>query len=113
MAGEMEAVTSAMAILEAPRNGTRPERPRLRLHEEVTQQLAEWIVAVRLAAGSALPSEGELAARFGVSRATVREAVKVLAARGLIEVRHGVGLFVGGSTAQPVSDALTLVVQRD
>jgi DNA-binding FadR family transcriptional regulator len=60
-----------------------------------------------------LPPEGELAARFGVSRATVREAVKVLVARGLIEVRHGVGLFVGHSTERPLSEAVALLVQRE
>jgi GntR family transcriptional repressor for pyruvate dehydrogenase complex len=79
----------------------------------VTQRLADWIVDQRLPPGAMLPPEGELAARFGVSRATVREVVKVLVARGLIEVRHGVGLFVGHSTERPLSEALALLVQRE
>lgn len=46
-----------------------------------------------------LPSERELAASFGVSRATIREAIKSLASLGLLEVRQGVGTIVSpGST---------------
>ncbi|HTH62113.1 MAG TPA: GntR family transcriptional regulator [Paraburkholderia sp.] len=45
-------------------------------------------------AGARLPSERELAAQFGVSRNTVREAIQRLAARGLLQSRHGTGVFV-------------------
>jgi GntR family transcriptional repressor for pyruvate dehydrogenase complex len=86
------------------------QRPRLR--EKVTERLASWIVDGAFSPGEMLPPEGELATRLGVSRATVREAVKTLAARGLIEVRHGGGLLVGASSAAPVSDALALLLQR-
>lgn len=48
--------------------------------------------------GDRLPSEGELGALFGVGRSTVREAMRVLANRGLIDVRHGEGTFVASST---------------
>lgn len=60
----------------------------------VSDALAEAILSGALAAGAALPPEPELAARFGVSRLTVREAVKSLAARGLVRVRRGEGTRV-------------------
>lgn len=47
-------------------------------------------------AGARLPSERELAAQYGVSRNTVREAIQRLAARGLLQSRHGTGVFVTG-----------------
>jgi GntR family transcriptional repressor for pyruvate dehydrogenase complex len=104
---------TALSVSAVPGGGGAPPRAqRRRLHDDVTRQLADWIVAERLAPGAPLPPEGELAARFGVSRATIREAVKVLAARGLIDVRHGIGLFVGDATARPLTDALSLLLQR-
>lgn len=45
-------------------------------------------------AGDKLPSEGELAARFGVNRHTLRRAVEELIAAGLLERQHGVGIFI-------------------
>jgi GntR family transcriptional repressor for pyruvate dehydrogenase complex len=87
--------------------------PRAYLSDQVANELSRLIVDGTFGPETALPSEGALATRFGVSRASVREAVKMLAARGLIQVRHGVGLFVSGATAQPVSDALELLLARE
>jgi GntR family transcriptional regulator len=50
--------------------------------------------AGRLRAGQKLPSESELMSEFGVSRITVRNAIAILAAEGLVETRHGSGTFV-------------------
>ena len=47
-----------------------------------------------LAPGSLLPTEPEMSARFGVSRSVVREALRLVDAKGLIEVRHGSGTRV-------------------
>ena len=44
--------------------------------------------------GSQIPSEGELSDQFDVSRTTIREAVKSLCARNVLEIRRGVGTFV-------------------
>jgi GntR family transcriptional repressor for pyruvate dehydrogenase complex len=79
----------------------------------VAEALEELIVGGRLAAGAPLPPEAVLAARFHVSRVSLREAIRMLAARGLIEVRHGVGLFVAGASPRPVSDAITLLLRRE
>ena len=54
----------------------------------VADELVRMIVG-EMAPGSSLPSEGELAIKHGVSRVTVREAVKMLAGRGLLELARG------------------------
>ena len=65
-----------------------------RLHARVVDALVPMIVGGELAPGSLLPPEPEMSARFGVSRSVVREALRVLGAKGLIEVRHGSGTRV-------------------
>jgi GntR family transcriptional repressor for pyruvate dehydrogenase complex len=65
-----------------------------RLHEQVVQRLVQQIVGGEFAPGGSLPTEADLAQRFGVSRAVVREAVRVLASKGLVAVRQGRGMWV-------------------
>lgn len=48
--------------------------------------------------GDRLPPEGELCELFGVGRSTIREAMRVLANRGLVDIRHGEGTFVASRT---------------
>jgi DNA-binding FadR family transcriptional regulator len=67
-----------------------------RAHEFVAHELLVLILSGRFAAGDRLPAERALASEFGVSRPTVRQAVAVLAARGLVESRVGSGTFVVG-----------------
>ena len=61
---------------------------------QIEDQLMLYIGQDEIAIGSRLPSEYELAERFGVGRSTVREAVKSLATKGILEVRRGAGTFV-------------------
>jgi GntR family transcriptional regulator, transcriptional repressor for pyruvate dehydrogenase complex len=77
----------------------RPVNPTGHLPERVVTQINELIVAERLRPGDRLPPERELAALLGVSRPVVREAVRVLAARGQVSVRHGRGIFVESPSA--------------
>jgi len=63
--------------------------------------------------GSSLPSEGDLAIRFEVSRLTVREAVKMLAGRGLLDVGRGRRAIVKEPTGVAFSDFLSTVIQND
>lgn len=65
-----------------------------RAYEPVAHELLVLILGGHLAVGDRLPSERQLAARFGVSRTTVREALAALEARGLVVTRVGSGTFV-------------------
>ena len=60
-----------------------------RFHEDVSRQIARYIIRGDLAPGTPLESEGVLVEQFGVSRAVVREALRSLAQVGLVEVRQG------------------------
>ena len=64
------------------------------LAEEVTARLRESIVAGRWPLGGRIPPEPELVASLGVSRGTLREAIKALAHAGMLEVRRGDGTYV-------------------
>jgi DNA-binding FadR family transcriptional regulator len=77
----------------APRVTLTPARRR-KLSETVTEQL---LTAIRtLPAGARVPSERELTKDLGVGRSTVREALNGLAMLGMVEIRHGQGVFVTG-----------------
>ena len=65
-----------------------------RLYRQIADQIAGLIAAGEFPPGSRLPAERELAAKLGVSRASVREAIISLEIGGLVEVRVGTGIFV-------------------
>jgi GntR family transcriptional regulator, transcriptional repressor for pyruvate dehydrogenase complex len=64
------------------------------LFEQVTERLRELMASQRLVAGDRLPSERDLAARLGVSRTSVRQAVAALRSMGIVDVRHGDGAYL-------------------
>ena len=64
------------------------------LVEQVRQGLHEDLVSGKLQPGEKLPNENEIGDRFGVSRATVREAVLGLIQAGYLTRRHGSGTYV-------------------
>lgn len=68
--------------------------PNSGLHGHVVYQIGRQIVSGQIAVGSDLPREVELQERFGTSRQAIREAIKVLAAKGLIEPRRRRGTRV-------------------
>jgi len=63
--------------------------------------------------GASLPAEAALAERFGVSRLTVREALKVLAGRGLAEIRQGRKAIVTEPSSEVISSIFVSYVRRD
>ncbi|MDC7247394.1 MAG: FadR/GntR family transcriptional regulator [Sphaerochaetaceae bacterium] len=67
---------------------------RITLTDQIVNQLQNLIDSKEFEVGEKLPSEGELCNLFGASRSTVREALRVLSATGLVEIRSGVGAFV-------------------
>ena len=79
---------------------TTTSRPRL-----VAEQIAEQILSGRLSPLAQLPPERNLATQFGVSRNAVREAVKILQTRGLVEIKQGCGTIVTGDPTMPVQQA--------
>ena len=83
-----------------------------RLHEHVVDSLVRGIVTGELEPGSVLPTEPEMGARFGVSRSVVREALRVLDAKGLVEVRHGSGTRVTAPDRWDPLDPAILSVMR-
>lgn len=82
-----------------------------RLYEQIVQQIEESIVKGSLKPGDQLPAERELAQRFGVSRTAVREAVKALREKGLVEAYSGRGTFITDGTTQAVRQSLDLMVK--
>jgi GntR family transcriptional regulator len=74
------------------------------LYAKIEGALAAEISSGQLAAGTQLPTEEQLIARFHMSRTTIRKAIDNLVARGLVEIRRGKGTFV---THPKITQALT------
>jgi GntR family transcriptional repressor for pyruvate dehydrogenase complex len=82
-----------------------------RLYEQILQQIEDAILKGTLKPGDQLPAERELAQQFGVSRTAVREAVKALREKGLVEAYSGRGTFVTDGTSQAVRQSLDLMMK--
>ena len=82
-----------------------------RLYEQIVGQIEKSIVKGDLKPGDQLPAERELAVQFGVSRTAVREAVKALREKGLVEAYSGRGTFITDGTSQAVRQSLDLMVK--
>ena len=82
---------------------------RLRLFEQLVERIIEHIRAENMETGSRLPSERVLAQSLGVSRNTLKQALLVLDVQGIIEVRHGGGMYL----ARPIDAAEPLAALVD
>ena len=71
------------------------------------------MILTRMTPGASLPSEAELAERYAVSRLTVREAVKLLAGRGLVELARGRRAMVREPDGAAFADFLLSVLHND
>jgi GntR family transcriptional repressor for pyruvate dehydrogenase complex len=80
--------------------------------DSVIERLEELIFS-RLESGEALPSEGQLAEALGVSRLSVREATRTLAARGLLDISKGRAPRVAAPNGSLVGDFFQIAVRRD
>lgn len=81
--------------------------------EEVAEQIRAAILSGQLENGERLPNEQTLAATFGVSRTTLREAIRALEAGGVVEVRRGAqgGIFVAEPGVGQVAKALHALIR--
>lgn len=86
---------------------TFPKLEKQRLSHQVADQVEEAIIAGRYPVGGRLPSEQALADQFGVSRNVVREALKIVQERGLIEIVNGSGAYVAEPDSGTARDALS------
>lgn len=77
------------------------------LSEAIRDYVKQYILDHNLDAGDPLPPETHLAQTLGVGRSSVREAVKALQSLGIVEVRHGNGLFVRPPNVDPIMETLS------
>lgn len=82
---------------------------RLRLYEQLVDRIIEHIRSENMETGSRLPSERVLAQALGVSRNTLKQALLVLEVQGIIEVRHGGGMYL----ARPIDEVEPLAALVD
>lgn len=83
-----------------------------RIYEEVAAQIHRLITEGRLRPGDHLPPERELAERFGVSRTSVRDAIRVLELMGLLEPRQGEGTVVRDLSPDSLVNPLASLLVR-
>ncbi len=83
----------------------------LTLSEEIELKIEDSIRQKKLEPGQKLPSEKELGAMFGVSRTAVREALRMLSARGLLNVRKGDGVYINAFSSSLASKPMSLYLE--
>lgn len=94
---------------------------RVPLYERVADELRGLIETERLELGARLPGERDLAMRLGVSRHSVRQGLTVLRVMGLVEIRHGTGIYLVRSASnvippisiETIEDAASLAALSD
>jgi GntR family transcriptional repressor for pyruvate dehydrogenase complex len=82
-----------------------------RLADKVASRILEVIVESPLGAGQALPSERDLGEQFGVSRTVIREALRTLAGKGVVEMGQGRGLRVARVEPSTVHESMSLFLR--
>jgi len=82
-----------------------------RLYEQIVRQIEESIQKGALKEGSQLPAERDLAQQFGVSRTAVREAIKALQEKGLVDALPGRGTFVTNGTSNSMRRSLDRIIK--
>jgi GntR family transcriptional regulator, transcriptional repressor for pyruvate dehydrogenase complex len=112
---DAEASSNARLIGEAVLGTERfPTLAQDTLYVRIADHVRKLIETHQLQPGERLPAERELSEMLGVSRVPIREAMRTLAAQGLIEVRRGHGMFVTARAIDATIDQLTsaLIQQR-
>ncbi len=86
---------------------------RARLHEQVAKTLSLSIIRRELEPGSLIPNEDELCQQFDVSRTVIREAIRIMDARGLVEVRPRIGTRICPPSKWALTDPTLLAWQLE
>src|ERR1700753_1104716 len=110
MAGSREAVQHQVPVIPAPAEpGLFSKASVGRISEIIVEQIRLLMRQGQLRPGDRLPPERDLCERFGVSRVTVREALRMLESSGLVEIRVGArgGAFVTAPSSDRVGEGLT------
>lgn len=84
-----------------------PRQIATRMSRAIQDELMDLILARGLQPGELLPTEPDLVEELGVSRNSVREALKALQALDIVEIRHGHGTYVGRFSLDPLTNGLT------
>lgn len=111
-AAPVAAVHPASAVLPVPPASAAPPVPavprpaRQPLSREVVDGIKAYIVRNQLRPGDPLPAEPALCEALGASRSSVREAIRVLGALDIVDVRHGHGTYVGGLSLSALVESL-------
>lgn len=82
-----------------------------KVFEQIAEQIEKRILSGELRRGDRLPTERELSEQFHASRTAVREAMKTLAQKGLVDMRPGRGTIVIDGTSQAMRDSLDLMMK--
>ncbi|MFC1620212.1 FadR/GntR family transcriptional regulator [Candidatus Neomarinimicrobiota bacterium] len=85
---------------------------RTNLSEEIRKRIEGEILNNNLSPGDKLPTEMELSEMFGVSRASVREAIQILSTKGLVCIQKGRGTFVSELSSEPMQEAMRTFMVR-
>lgn len=86
---------------------TKIEQPGLL--KKIVAQIKHNIAIGRLTKGDKLPSERQMRAMFGLSRATIREAIKALNTLGVIECSHGSGNYISSNLSNSLTEPLSIM----
>ncbi|WP_326686566.1 MULTISPECIES: FCD domain-containing protein [unclassified Streptomyces] len=76
------------------------------IREQLEDRITELIFELDLAPGAAMPPEAQLIERLGAGRNSVREALRALHTRGIVDIRHGYGTFVGSAPLATMAPGL-------
>ena len=83
------------------------------LNQAIRTYIKQYILDHGLRPGSSLPPEGQLAEELGVGRSSIREAIRALQTLGIVEVRHGDGLYVREYNLDPVLENMSYGIRFD
>jgi GntR family transcriptional repressor for pyruvate dehydrogenase complex len=96
-----------------PLHSSRRRTDRGNVTQQVFDDLRQRILGRQFALGDKLPAERQLLGTYSVSVTTVREAIRGLASAGLVEIRHGKGVYVTAQADELIANSLFSMIQLE